>query len=301
MSHVPKNSSNAETASGVGHHVVAQLLFRGLDSRGRMSYNNDIMILEKNTRWDAHLRCKDASVNRQSVTPLYYQVKELILQMIEKGELKIGNRLPTEKELCKKFEVSRITIRKAIEELVKDGVLYKERGKGTFVAHTKIQQGLLQLMSFTEEMKTQGFNVHSRILESKLMTANRKVAEYLGLDDGTQVLKVARLRFVNRDPVAFNISYFPGKLCKQLMEEDLSGSIYHLLEEKLGFALHKAVETLEIVSVNGPIARLLNVPQDSPALLIERVTYIKGGRPIEYVKSLFRGDKSRFYVELYKK
>lgn len=256
------------------------------------------MTLEMST---GRLRSKAASIDRQSVMPLYHQAKQLILQMIERGELKRGKRLPTERELCERFEVSRITIRKAIEELVKDGVLYKERGKGTFVAHTKIQQGLLQLMSFTEEMETQGFNVHSRVLGSKSMPANRKVAEYLGLDEGAQVLKVTRLRFVNREPVAFNISYFPNKLCKQLMEEDLSGSIYRLLEEKLGFALHKAVETLEIVSVNGPIARLLNVPQDSPALLIERVTYIKGNKPIEYVKSLFRGDKSRFYVELYKK
>ena len=241
-------------------------------------------------------------VKKESSTPIYSQVEVLIRDMIETGKLLVGERAPSEREIAASLDISRMTARAAISKLVTDGYLHAVPGKGTFVSDPKLRQDLLELTSFTEDMRRRGLTPGARLLGVDVeASVPEKIRRTLRLSPEDQVVRVSRLRTADERPMCVETSYLPRAVVPWLPDEDLgSESLYRVLEDR-GIELVKAEEHLEATLVTEEESVLLTVPAGSPALLVERITYTDGDEPVEYVKSLYRGDRYRFSAMLFKR
>jgi GntR family transcriptional regulator len=225
--------------------------------------------------------------------PKYYRVKESVREMIRARGLQEGQMIPPERELCERYGVSRMTARQAIMELVNEGVLYREQGKGTFVAGQKLQHETARLTSFTEDMKTRGMEVSSEVLEVAEDVAPLAAARALGVGTDEPIVRIKRVRSADEQPMALETSHLLYDLARGVLDADLTkGSLYEELR-RLGVRIARAEQSYEATLVNDGEARYLGVPVGSAALLIERVTFDDGDRPFEYVKSVYRGDRYR--------
>lgn len=231
------------------------------------------------------------TLDRTSPVHLYHQLKLILRSKIENGEWKPGDQIPTEEELCERYHVSRITVKQALNGLVADGLLYRQQGKGTFVATPKIEQGPERLTSFSEQMQQRGLRPGGALLERQVIPASKKVAEQLKVEVGAPVIQIQRLRLADDEPMGIQTAHIPLSRCPQLVDEELgSRSLYQVLE-KYGIHLVSAVERYEAVLTDEDEAKLLKVEFKSPAFLVERVTYDDNGTPVEFVKSVMRGDR----------
>ncbi|MHB1610894.1 MAG: GntR family transcriptional regulator [Sulfobacillus sp.] len=230
--------------------------------------------------------------------PLYLQLKRLIKAQIQDGRLAPGDRVPSERELSDQFGMSRMTARQALIELVREGLLYREQGRGTFVAVRKVSQGLLTVTSFTEDMHSRGIVPSSVILSLTTEAPSLPDRERLRLDLGHQMVRVRRLRLGDGRPMALEEASLPQSLVEGIEEHDLSrGSLYEFLKSRQ-IELQGAHQTLEAILADEEQAMLLAVPQGAPLLLLERLSYDQFERPAEFVRAVYRGDRYRFYVEL---
>ena len=230
--------------------------------------------------------------------PLYLQLKRLIKAQIQDGRLAPGDRVPSERELSDQFGMSRMTARQALIELVREGLLYREQGRGTFVAVRKVSQGLLTVTSFTEDMHSRGIVPSSVILSLTTEAPSLPDRERLRLDLGHQMVRVRRLRLGDGRPMALEEASLPQSLVEGIEEHDFSrGSLYEFLKSRQ-IELQGAHQTLEAILADEEQAMLLAVPQGAPLLLLERLSYDQFGRPAEFVRAVYRGDRYRFYVEL---
>ncbi len=244
----------------------------------------------------------DKTIDRNIPLPYYFQLKELLREEIESGRWQPDQQIPSESDLCEQFELSRTVVRHALNELVNEGLLYRQKGKGTFVARPKIGESLVQnLTGFYQDMVTRGLTPATQVLEQSLASASKKVAEKLNLEPGSQVIKIERRRFVNDEPILLVTTYIPYHTCPGLLNEDLTQrSLYALLEEKYGLEIARGHRTLEAVAASEYEARLLNIEENAPLILLHSVSYLRDGRPIEYYHAVHRGDRSRFEVELFR-
>ena len=171
------------------------------------------------------------NIDKYSPFPIYYQIQEWVKQLIEDGEWKPGDKIPSENELCDKFEVSRMTIRQAINNLVEQGYLYRKRGIGTFVQLPKVEQKLQGMTGFTEDMISRGMNPSSQLLSFRLVPATAKIADRLRIQEGESVYEVRRIRLADDEPIAFETTYLSPALVKDINEEILQQSLYEHLEK----------------------------------------------------------------------
>ncbi|QYJ16830.1 HTH-type transcriptional repressor NagR [Rubrobacter xylanophilus DSM 9941] len=240
-----------------------------------------------------------AGIDTESPVPKYYQLKEIIRDMIEKEELRAGQAIPSEREFCERYGISRMTARQAIMELVNEGLLYREQGRGTFVAEKKLQQEAARLTSFTQDMRDRGMRPSSRVLELEVEPAGPVVARMLGVDRGIRIVRLRRVRDADGEPMALETSHLLYEVAKGVLEADLAaGSLYEELG-KVGVRMSRAEQSYEAGLVNEAEAEHLGVPAGSPALLIERITFDQNDRPFEYVKSTYRADRYRVTTVLY--
>lgn len=244
----------------------------------------------------------EGQVQKDGPVPLYAQVERIVMDMISRGELSPGQRAPSEREMAETLGISRMTARAAISNLAADGYLYSVPGKGTFVSSPKMRQDLLELTSFTEDMHQRGLRPGARVLEMGVTReASEKVYQALELPFSDELIRIHRLRTADEEPMCLETSYLPRNAVPWLLEEDLeTGSLYRALEDR-GVELTKAEEHLEATVVRETESELLTVPVGYPALLVERTTYTEADRPIEFVKSLYRGDRYRFSAMLFKR
>lgn len=231
--------------------------------------------------------------------PLYYRVREDLRELIVSGEFKPGDRVSSERELCEQHGVSSITVKRAVLDLVREGLLYRVPGKGTFVSQPKMERNLSQLTSFTEEMLHHGLRPNSTVLDARTMPATSTVARRLDLPPGEEVICLERVRFANGDPLMLEKTFLPHKLFPGLLSEDLvSQSLYDFITRKYGVSLVKARETLEPVIINDKEAQNLAVEEGAPGLLLEVIAYTDTGEPVEYTKAIVRGDRCKYYIEM---
>ena len=231
--------------------------------------------------------------------PLYYRIREDLRELINSGQVKPGDRLSSERELCKQYGVSSITVKRAVLDLVRDGLLYRVPGKGTFVSQAKLERDLSRLTSFTEEMLHHGLRPNSRVLEARVLPASGSVAKNLDLSPGEKVIALERVRFANSEPLMLEKTFLPHRLFPDLLSEDLTTqSLYHFITEKYGVSLARARETLEPVIINDKEAHNLAVETGSPGLLLELIAYDEAGQPVEYTKAIVRGDRCKYYIEM---
>jgi GntR family transcriptional regulator len=234
-----------------------------------------------------------ARIDTNSPVPKYYQLKEIIRARIESEELGEGQLIPSERELCESYGISRMTARQAVMELVNEGVLYREQGKGTFVAGKKVQQEAERLTSFTEDMRERGMEASSVVLEVEVEPAGPVVARFLRVEEGERIIRLKRLRNADGEPMALETSHLLYGVASGVLELDMSErSLYEELRRS-GVRISRAEQSYEAALVSEADAEVLGVAPGSPALLIERVTFDAEGQPFEYVESTYRGDRYR--------
>ncbi len=237
-------------------------------------------------------------IDKNSPLPIYHQIEEYIKDRIEKGELQPGNVLPSEREYSQLFQVSRMTIRQAINKLVNDGYLYRKKGSGTFVAEKKFEQALQGLTSFTEDMTARGLTPSSKLLHFEIIPATPQVAATLQVAENTPVYEMKRIRLADDIPMALETCYISANLVKGLTEEIVSHSIYRYIEEKLQLEIGEATQIIESSLANETETELLKIKRGSPILLIERCTFLTNGNPFEIVRSSYRADRYKFISHL---
>ena len=233
-------------------------------------------------------------IDKNSPVPIYHQLEEFIKLQIETGEWKPMQPIPSERELSEIYHISRMTVRQALNNLVKDGFLFRKKGTGTFVAERKVEQVLQGLTSFSEDMLERGMTPRSEILSYEKVAASRFVAQKLEIEENQIVLKIERIRLADNMPMALETAYMPLPFTAGLTKELAKDSIYDYIE-KQGLKIDEAYQQLEAVSANLMDAKYLQIEEGSPVLKITRITYLEDRTPFEYVKSSFRADRYRFY------
>ena len=246
------------------------------------------------------LRTQPAELIDKSIpVPYHYQLREIWRQEIMTGHWPINEKLPSERELGERYEVSRPTIREAIDALVNEGLLRREKGRGTFVAEPKILEGLLQTPhGFTDSMKTQGILFTTRVPSFEVVPAPQMVARELRLPADAPVIRLDRIRSVMDTPILLVTSYLPEQLFPGLLSEDFTHrSLYQVLRDNYGISVARARRYMEAVAANRRDAELLGIRPGDPLMLIESTTYTEDGAPFEYYRAQHRGDRTRFLVE----
>jgi GntR family transcriptional regulator len=223
---------------------------------------------------------------------------EGVADAIRRGGYRPGERLPPERELAERLDVSRSTLRLALHDLERAGVVMRRpgRGGGTFVAAPKVERDLASFAGLGEYIRRQGLVAGARVIAVALTPAEAHVAEALRLDAGEPVVAITRVRLANGEPIALERSRFPAGRFPGLAEQALGGSLYDLLRERYGETPERAVERIEPVAAEGEPAALLDVPPGTPLLAVERVAYNAAGEPLEHATDLFRGDRTRVVV-----
>jgi GntR family transcriptional regulator len=238
-------------------------------------------------------------LSRDAPLPLYYQLKTLILREIEAGRLKPDDQLPTEDELARSHRVSKITVRQALRELAGEGYIRRQQGLGTFVQRPRVEQGLRELTSFTDEMRRHGLSSTSRVLDQEVGAPPPEVATKLSIDPEARVFRLRRLRLADGEPMGVQTAYLPLDLVPGIADAPFAGgSLYELLQSHYSLHPARARETYCVVPATREEAGLLRVPIGSPAMAAERVTFLADGRALEYVQSVMRGDRYRIVVDL---
>ncbi|WP_048716545.1 GntR family transcriptional regulator [Bacillus sp. 522_BSPC] len=233
---------------------------------------------------------------KDSHIPIYYQLEMEIKEIIK--ELTPGDPISSEREFSEKYGISRMTVRQAINNLVAEGVLVRQRGKGTFVATPKVEQELSGLTSFSEDMRSRGLTPKTKILDFKTIPCPRRVASKLRIEEEEMVYEFSRLRIADEIPMALETSYIPTALIKELQEETLHGSIYEYVEKTLQLKISHATQTIESTLSQKNESIPLGIKEGAPALLMERYSYLENGTPFEYVKSIYRGDRYKFVIDM---
>lgn len=236
------------------------------------------------------------TLDRDSSKPLYLQIYEELCDFLASGDLKPGDRFPNELELVEKYSVARITVRRAIAEMVQEGRLIRQAGKGTFVATPKIERQLVNVSSFSKRMEALGLQASAQVLETKVVAATPRLSRELDVEIESPVLSLIRLRFSNQMPVAVENSYVSLLACPNLDKVDFNNSsLYEVLDECYGLHPVKSEKTLELTTANAWEAKQLNISQGSPLFLL-RAQVLGEQIPIEYVKILLRADRFRFRI-----
>jgi GntR family transcriptional regulator len=242
----------------------------------------------------AHIDKSWFKISHQSALPLYYQIKQNLLELVESNRFTAGDLLPAESEMGEYYGVSRLTVRQAVGELVREGVLVRERGRGTFVARPKTTHMMVRTSGFSERIKELGQTPSSKVLGYEVIPATASVAENLYIAEGSPVYKLVRLRSVDGEPQLIETTHLPQATFPNMETVDFSQvSLYSTLAQKFDCLVTAADEVFEPVLVTSYEADLLGVKAKSAALLLEIIAYDQFGNRVEYNKSIIRGDKAR--------
>jgi GntR family transcriptional regulator len=236
-------------------------------------------------------------IDKTSHTPIYVQVSEQIRTLINSGQIKVNDRLPSETYLAEKLELSPMTIRQALQQLVHEGILHRERGKGTFVSQRPVVHQLERLTSFTEDMQDRGINPKTAIIEFDYREMPDEVREYLGLAVQEKACFIKRLRLADGLPAGVHEAYLSPIVGITREELEDNGSLYSLMESR-GYMITGGSETLEACGASQDIAELLQIEPGSPVLRVIRTTHDRKQQNIEYVIAHYRGDLYKYYVSL---
>jgi GntR family transcriptional regulator len=237
----------------------------------------------------------------REMVPKYYLIKQQIIDMINREEISENGMVPSERELMGRFGVSRITVRKAITDLVNEGYLYTVQGKGTFVRTDERNRDLVSIMSCTEDIQRMGMVPSKKIICAEVIAADKKRLKRLQLNEGDSVFKLQRVFYADAEPVNYTTTYLPVKLFPGIEQHDFEQeSVYQVLEQEYNVKITTATRTLEAVLALDDVAERLEMESGQPVILFRAVTYgIMNRRelPIETFKSYYRTDKFKFYIK----
>jgi GntR family transcriptional regulator len=221
--------------------------------------------------------------------------RQHVLDLIE--QLGVGTAIPSERQLSADLGVSRLTLRAALDDLAREGYLVRRRGSGTYVQHPKISQELT-ITSFSDDMRRRGMVPGSRTLSMTTILAGARLGRSLNVSPSEQIVVVKRLRLADGESMAIETLHIPEALVPGLTPKSLTGSFYDLLRDRYGVRIAEGIQAIEPTVTNEEESEVLGVPLHSPAFLFERTSRDDAGRTVEFVQSVYRGDRYRIVTEL---
>lgn len=228
--------------------------------------------------------------------PIYLQIHNELKRQIEQGKYKIGDKIPAERDLALEFEVSRMTLRQAVQTLAEEGILERRIGDGTYVANQKVQEKMSGITSFTELMAAQGKTASSKVVSYHLTQASMSEAEQLKLQEGDAVLRMERIRFGNAEPISLETATIPGTILTHLTKDEVTKSFYSALENH-GFVVGHAQQTVTAQLATEKVADYLQVKRGDAILHLRQLSFLEDGTPFEYVRTQYVGARFEFYLE----
>jgi GntR family transcriptional regulator len=240
------------------------------------------------------------AINRHSKLPYYQQLYAILRSKISRAEWAPGDMIPPESELIEQYEVSRITIRQVLDMLVNEGLIYRQRGRGTFVAHPSIEQTMTRIVSFTEDMRQRGSTPGTRLLSADLVQAPGDIAEKLQVSEGESLARIERLRLADGEPMSIEESYLVHRFCPGLLQQDYTTRpLREILDQDYGIRLVYARQVIRAIAVPNQLSTPLEIETGSPLLFIERVTFSQEEFPVEFLRIYYRADRYSLYNELH--
>ena len=238
-------------------------------------------------------------IDRDAALPFYYQLQQILLADIARS-LKPGDRLPSEGELCGRYDVSRTVVRQALDELEHQGIVYKVQGKGTFVTSPKLESSHVQSVAgFYVSMTSVGHSVTNKVLRQVVLPASATVAQKLSIDVGAAVVEVDRVRSVDGEAISVVRARLPHAIVPGLELVDLGNvSMYEAIRQRFGLRPHHGQRTIEAIAISAEDAAHLGVVAGSPALLLESLAFTAEDVPLEHFESVYRGDRSKLGIQL---
>ena len=236
-------------------------------------------------------------------TPLYKQLEGILRQQIEAGKFKSDHPIHSERCLCEKYNISRITVRQAISEMINEGLLYRKQGKGTYVAKQKVTQGLARIVNFTRTVLDLGMNPSTKILGNEIFPVDFQIAKILDIPVTSQILKLSLLGMGDEEPLVLYESYFPLFLGKKMTREairrekrGMSFSTYDLYGDSSGVFPNSVNQTFEAVTADERLSSLMHIEKGTAIFMITSVFATQDQRPLEFRKAMYRGDRYKFYI-----
>ncbi|WP_096438425.1 GntR family transcriptional regulator [Alteribacter populi] len=239
-------------------------------------------------------------IDKNSPLPIYYQIEEYIKERIQNKQFQPGDILPSEREMAETFNISRMTVRQAINNLVNENLLFRKKGKGTFVAEKKIAQPLQGLTSFTEDMKNRGMIPSNRLLFFDEEIVDPAITKELGIDPSAKVYLIRRVRLADGSPIALETSYIPIDLTPGLTADVIQTSFYHYVEDTLNHTIDYGTQVIGATLASTDEKEYLHVEKGEPLLQIQRKTHLKDGRVLELVRSSYRADRYTFITTMHR-
>lgn len=242
---------------------------------------------------------EESSVLLKSGSPRHEQLSSWIRDQIDRSILHAHDQLPSESQLGAQFSVSRITVRRALQTLQAEGLIYKRQGLGSFVQSAKVRQGLVRLTDFVEDMAAAGLTARSEVLSFETEQPETRIMRILGLTDGQKVARLDRLRIGDDEPIAFDSTWLPAMYARLLEQSDLATeSIYTILERDFDIPIRKGRFRIEAVNAPNDVAGHLNIPWGRALLVIERTSYTEQGKPVYFQQRYYRCDRVAYELEL---
>ncbi len=238
---------------------------------------------------------------KNNLGPMYYQLKNIIIDMIENEEIGVDECIPSEPKLMQTYNLSRTTVRKAIDELVNEGYLYKKQGKGTFVKGRGFEQGLIKLSGCSEDIRRYGLEPKPYVLKENIEKPSKKVAKMLGISPNEDTFYMERVIYGDDIPINKNKSHIPYALVPGIEDVDFNKeSLYKVIEKDYGIVITRAIRTVEAILASEEVALQLKVKEGAPVMLFKGQVYgqYRGMEvTVEYFEAIYRSDQFQFYIE----
>lgn len=240
-----------------------------------------------------------SEINRVSKLPLYHQLYQLLHNDILSGKLQPGDMLPPESELVEQYQLSRTTVRQGLDVLVNEGLIYRQRGKGSFVAHPTVEQTLVRIVSFTDDMHQRGFTPGTRVISSALIPAPKDIARKLKIEEGQEVASIERLRLADGEPMSVEESFLVHHLCPGILDGDYASTpLREALLRKYGIRWSHARQIIRAILAPRNLAHMLSIEPAAAVLFLERVSYSEDNIPTEFLRIYYRADRYSLVSEL---
>ncbi len=236
-------------------------------------------------------------IDKKSPVPAYYQLKKILIAKINKSEFPAGSPIPSERELSDTLNISRMTVRQALNELVTEGLLYREKGKGTFVSKPQLEQK--NIMSFSDIVKLKGFEPTSQILEFKKEDASEALRQVLDLKAGEKVFYLKRLRVASGMPVGIEQNYIPEKFCPGLEHHDLTASLYNIFKTEYDYSISFVDHIIKSTKPDKKEKELLLIANATPVLKVTCINYADENLKLFYEESVYRSDEYQYNMRVY--
>ncbi|QUH29190.1 GntR family transcriptional regulator [Vallitalea guaymasensis] len=235
----------------------------------------------------------------EKIETKYQKIKKDIENKINTGEFKSGEKIPSERKLCELYNISRMTARQAVNELVKDGIVYREKGRGTFVSSPNFLQR--NVKSFTDTLRERGFNPSTNIIEFSTVYNLRDISNIMEVPYETKFYKLKRLRLGNELPMALETVYIQKDRCLGLHKYDISKSLYEVLEEHYGYKVENISCDIDACIANNIMMKVFNMKKARALLKITGISYTSNGEKLFYEESYYRPDLYKYRVDIFRR